>query len=254
MKKLLIGIGIIAVVGLFTPGNVFKKDNELVGANAKISALTVLTSALSSDVLPIVDTSETKQITVANLFNLTVGLFGTTGSMSSNFEVRGTASASQYFNIPTQIPVTFTVINIPTTRAGAASSSTGYEYTNQLVPTAANTFQIATTSPNFAITMSGSGRIRGCSVKYDTLSTTGAVSVMITKNGVLQTNGTVSGKYCEIANFATGGNVKNSATQNILGSDITFVAGDRFGIVASSTGLSAATMDGSATVIFEITN
>ena len=58
-------------------------------------------------------------------------------SASTNFEATGYASASNYFHIPTQMPLTFSVINIPTGRAGAASSSTGYEYTNQIVPTAA---------------------------------------------------------------------------------------------------------------------
>lgn len=255
MKKYLVGLVIVGIIGI--SGVFFPLAKEApVGANQKISALTSLSSADSADLLPIVDTSatETKQISISNLFNLTVGLFGSTASLTSNLEVRGTASASQYYNIPTQVTIPFYALNIPTTRAGAASSSTGYEFGTQIIPTAANTFAAATSSADFAITMSSAGKIKGCAVKYDTLSTTGAVSVMITKNGVLLTSGVTSGKYCEIGNFALGGNVKNSASQTIPGSEITFVAGDRFGLVASSTNLSAATMDGVVNMAFEFNN
>ena len=260
-------IGLVGAVVLLAV--LLYPKQSLVGGT-KISNLTSYSAAISTDLIPIVDVTavQTKQITVANLFNRTATmgalsvtsltssgfLSGTFASLSLNIEATGYASASNFFHIPTQMPLTFSVINIPTTRAGAASSSTGYEYTNQIVPTAANTFAVATTSADFAVTMSGSGMIKGCSVKYDTLSTTGAVSIMVTKNGTLLTPGTSLGKYCKVANFATGGNVKNSATQSIADNEITFVAGDRFGMIASSTGLSAATMDGWATIVFQLAN
>src|SRR3990167_3473878 len=145
----------------------------------------------------------------------------------------------------------FGVVNIPTERAGAASSSTGFEFGKVLV-TSATAFTVASTSTGFAFTVNESGKIKGCAFDLQTLPTTGTVSVQIQKNGTLQT-----GKYCKLPRSSTfaanGGNDDMSTTETIT-DEITFVAGDRFGLIASSSNLNAATIDGVAKLIIQITN
>ena len=83
--------------------------------------------------------------------------------------------------------------------------------------------------------------------------TTGTVSVQIQKNGTLQ-----DGKYCKLprsGTFATQGNPDDmSTTDTFLDDNITFVAGDRFGLIASSSNLNAATFDANAKLIIQIQN
>lgn len=149
----------------------------------------------------------------------------------------------------------FGVVDIPTERVGAASSSaapSGYEFGHRL-PTSATAFTIASTSTGFAVTMNGSGRVKGCSFSLQTIPTTGTVSVMIQKNGTLQ-----SGKYCKLpisGTFATNGGLDDlTRTEAIGASDITFVTGDRFGLIASSSNLNAATVDGWAELLIQLDN
>ena len=151
----------------------------------------------------------------------------------------------------TQVTYTFGVINIPTERPGAASSSTGFEF-GKLLVTGTTAVTVATTSSGFAFTANGPGRVKGCAFDLQTLPTTGTVSVMIQKNGTLET-----GTYCKLPRSSTfavnGGNDDMSTTETIT-DEITFVAGDRFGLIASSSGLNAATIDGVAKLIIQITN
>lgn len=144
----------------------------------------------------------------------------------------------------------FGVINMPTDRAGAASSSTGFEF-GYLLRTDVTADTTATTSAGFAVTMGETGRVRGCSFTLNTTPTTGTVSVMIQKNGTLQT-----GKYCKLPRsetFATNGGFDDITTnESISAADITFVAGDRIGLIASTSNLSAASLDGTAYILVEI--
>ena len=164
--------------------------------------------------------------------------------------VRGFATLPS--NTSTEANYTFGVTDIPIERAGAASSSTGFEF-GKFLNTSATGFTVATTSTGFAITMNQSGRIKGCSFDLQTLPNTGTVSVMIQKNGTLQAN-----KYCKLprsATFATKGGLTDMSTNDILLDDnITFAAGDRFGLIASSSGLNAATFDGLARLIIQLNN
>lgn len=58
-------------------------------ADKTISQLTAATSVLQTDVLPIVNDSETKKISIANLFNSPVNL-----SLSGLFKINGTSALS----------------------------------------------------------------------------------------------------------------------------------------------------------------
>ena len=145
----------------------------------------------------------------------------------------------------------FGVVNIPTERAGAASSSTGFEFGKVLV-TSATAFTVASTSTGFAFTVNESGKIKGCAFDLQTLPTTGTVSVQIQKNGTLQT-----GKYCKLptsGTFASEGGLDDMSSTETITDEITFVAGDRFGLIASSSNLNAATMDGNAKLIIQLNN
>ena len=151
----------------------------------------------------------------------------------------------------TQITYDFAVTDIPTGRAGAASSSTGYEF-GKVVNTSATAFTTASTSVGFAVTINESGRVRGCSFELNATPTTGTLSIQIQKNGTLQT-----GKYCKIptsGTFATNGGLDDVSTNEIISDEITFVAGDRLGLIASSSNLNAATIDGWAKIIIQISN
>ena len=146
----------------------------------------------------------------------------------------------------------FGVVDIPLERPGAASSSTGYEF-GKFQPTSVTAFSIASTSNGFAVTMRGSGRIKACTLDLQTSPNTGTVSIQVQLNGELQ-----SGKYCKLpssGSFATqGGPNQMSRTEAIGASDIPFVAGDRIGIIASSSNLNAATVDGWAKLIIQLNN
>lgn len=149
----------------------------------------------------------------------------------------------------TDVSYAFGVVDLPTERAGAASSSTGFEFGKQLV-TGATSITQATTSTGFAVTMQHSGRIKGCVFDLQTVPTTGTVSVMIQQNGSLLT-----GKYCKLGDFASNGDVSAaSTTDTFFGDAITFVAGDRFGLIASSSNLNAATHDGTAKLLIQLNN
>ena len=148
-----------------------------------------------------------------------------------------------------QVEYDFGVVDIPTERAGAASSSTGFEFGRHLI-TSATAFTVATTSTGFALTANESGRVKGCEFSLQAIPTTGSVAVMIQKNGTLQTSA-----YCRLprsSTFATNGGTDDVATVETITDDITFVAGDRFGLIASSSGLNAATFDGVAKLILYI--
>ena len=152
----------------------------------------------------------------------------------------------------TDVSYEFGVVNIPTERVGAASSSTGFEFGKVLV-TSATAFTVASTSTGFAFTVNQSGKLKGCAFDLQTLPNTGTVSVQIQKNGTLQ-----SGKYCKLprtGTFATEGEDDDMSTnETFLEDNITFVAGDRFGLIASSSNLNAATFDGNAKLIIQLQN
>lgn len=165
------------------------------------------------------------------------------------FSTRGFSTLQS--NVTTSATYSFGVVNIPTERAGAASSSTGFEF-GKFLPTSATAFTVASTSTGFAITMNKSGKILGCSFDLQTLPTTGTVSVQIQQNGTLLT-----GKYCTLprsGTFATLGGLKDMSTYETIADSITFVAGDRFGLIASSSNLNAATFDGMANLILKLDN
>ena len=190
---------------------------------------------------------------------LLVGLLAATGLVNepsrdnvAGFATRGFRTLAPNVATTTDATYEFGVVDIPIDRVGAASSSTGFEF-GQVLTTSATAFTVATTSTGFAVTMNQGGRIKGCAFNLQTVPTTGAVSLMIQKNGTLQTV-----KYCKLpasGTFATQGSLDDlSTTQSILSDNITFVAGDRFGLIASSTGLNAATFDGNAKLILQLNN
>lgn len=165
----------------------------------------------------------------------------------------GAFNAVRSFTAPqiqnsTQIGLDFAVIDIPLERAGAASSSTGFEF-GKALPTSVTAETYATTSLGFAYTVQESGKIKGCSFNLNGLLTTGTVSVQIQKNGTLQ-----AGKYCKLGNFASNLGLNGTSSTESITDEITFVAGDRFGLIASSSNLNAATVDGFASLIININN
>ena len=155
-------------------------------------------------------------------------------------------------NITNDIVYDFGVVDIPLERAGAASSSTGFEF-GKFQPTTATAFTVASTSNGFAVTVNGSGRVKGCAFYLQSSPTTGTVSLQVQLNETLQT-----GKYCKMpstSTFATNGGIRfMSKTEAIGASDITFVSGDRLGLIASSSNLNAATVDGWAKLIIQLDN
>ena len=172
-------------------------------------------------------------------------------------EVAGAFNSMRGFSTLPSTTVTdatyeFGVVDIPIDRAGAVSSSTGFEF-GKLLTTNTTAFTVASTSTGFAFTVNQSGKLKGCAFDLQTIPTTGTVSVQIQKNGTLQT-----GKYCKLPSsgtFATNGGVDDVSTnETFLEDNITFVAGDRFGLIASSSGLNAATFDGNAKLIIQLQN
>lgn len=149
----------------------------------------------------------------------------------------------------TDVTYDFGVADIPTGRAGAASSSTGYEF-GKVQLTSATAVTVASTTVGFAVTMQQKGRIKGCAFNLNALPTSGTVSVQVQLNGTLQT-----GKYCKLGDFATNAvNRATSANETFLEDNITFVAGDRIGLIASSSGLNAATADAVAKLTVQLQN
>ena len=166
---------------------------------------------------------------------------------------QGAFNAVRSFTAPqiqnsTQVGFDFAVIDIPTGRAGAASSSTGFEF-GKALPTSVTAETYASTSAGFAYTVQESGKIKGCSFNLNAAPTSGTVSVQIQKNGTLQT-----GKYCKLGDFASNGGLSATSSTESITDEITFVAGDRLGLIASSSGLNAATIDGFASLIININN
>lgn len=151
----------------------------------------------------------------------------------------------------TQLSYNFAVVDIPQERPGAASSSLGFEF-GKLLVTNTTAVTVASTSAGFAVTMKTAGKIKGCSFDLQTIPTTGTVSIMVQKNGDLLT-----GKYCKLpssSSFAINGGIDDvSTTQSLPTGEITFNAGDRIGLIASSSNLNAATFDGTATLTVEVT-
>mgnify|MGYP001565127624 FL=1 len=161
--------------------------------------------------------------------------------------VRGFSTLSS--TTATDVTYDFGTADIPTERAGAASSSTGFEF-GKVQLTSATAITTVSTSAGFAVTMQQSGRIKGCAFELNALPTTGTVSVQVQKNGTLQT-----GKYCKLGNFATNAIVsETSANETFLEDNITFIAGDRIGLIASSSGLNAATVDAVAKLTVQLQN
>lgn len=165
-------------------------------------------------------------------------------------QIKDVLVGAQISSNDTQIEYTFGVIDIPLERPGAASSSTGYEF-GHLMFTSATAMSVASTSSGFAVTMNGGGYIKACAFDLQTLPTTGSVSIMIQKNGTLITT-----KFCRLPNtgtFAVNGGLDDVSKEEILDDgEVTFVAGDRIGIIASSSNLNAATIDGTAEILIEI--
>ena len=168
----------------------------------------------------------------------------------------GAFNAVRSFTAPqisntTQVEYQFAVVDIPVERAGAASSSTGFEF-GKALPTSVTAETYASTSAGFAFTVNESGKIKGCTFDLNAQPTTGTVSVQIQKNGTLQT-----GKYCKLprsSTFATNGGLADVSVAETITDEITFVAGDRFGLISSSSNLNAATVDGFASLIIQINN
>src|SRR3990167_7812785 len=159
-------------------------------------------------------------------------------------------TASQISNT-TQVEYQFAVVNIPLERAGAASNSTGFEF-GKALPTSVTAETYASTSVGFAFTVNKSGKIKGCIFDLNAQPTTGTVSVQIQKNGTLQ-----AGKYCKLPSsgtFATNGGLDDVSAAETITDEITFVAGDRFGLISSSSNLNAATVDGFASLILQLNN
>src|SRR3990167_5661493 len=171
----------------------------------------------------------------------------------------GAFNATRSFTAPqisntTQVEYQFAVVDIPTARIGAASSSadpSGFEF-GKALPTSVTAETYASTSAGFAFTVNESGKIKGCTFDLNAQPTTGTVSVQIQKNGTLQT-----GKYCKLprsSTFATNGGLADVSVAETITDEITFVAGDRFGLISSSSNLNAATVDGFASLIIQINN
>src|SRR3990167_1741727 len=168
----------------------------------------------------------------------------------------GAFNATRSFTAPqisntTQVEYQFAVVDIPVDRIGAASSSTGFEF-GKALPTSVTAETYASTSAGFAFTVNESGKIKGCTFDLNDTPTTGTVSVQIQKNGTLQT-----GKYCKLPSsetFATNGGLADVSVAETITDEITFVAGDRFGLISSSSNLNAATVDGFASLIIQINN
>ena len=166
----------------------------------------------------------------------------------------GAFNATRSFTAPqisntTQVEYQFAVVDIPIERAGAASSSTGFEF-GKALPTSVTAETYATAS--FAYTVNETGKIKGCTFDLNAQPTTGTVSVMIQKNGTLQT-----GIYCKLptsSTFATNGGLDDISVAETITDEITFVAGDRFGLISSSSNLNAATVDGFASLILQLNN
>ena len=168
----------------------------------------------------------------------------------------GAFNAVRSFTAPqisntTQVEYQFAVVDIPVERPGAASSSTGFEF-GKALPTSVTAETYASTSAGFAFTVNESGKIKGCTFDLNAQPTTGTVSVQIQKNGTLQT-----GKYCKLprsSTFATNGGLADVSVAETITDEITFVAGDRFGLISSSSNLNAATVDGFASIILQLNN
>ena len=169
----------------------------------------------------------------------------------------GAFNATRSFTAPqisntTQVEYQFAMVDMPTDRIGAASSSvdpSGYEF-GKALPTSVTAETYATSS--FAFTVNESGKVKGCTFDLNAQPTTGTVSVQIQKNGTLQT-----GKYCKLPRsetFATNGGLEDISVAETITDEITFVAGDRFGLISSSSGLNAATVDGFASIILQLNN
>ena len=185
---------------------------------------------------------------------------GTAVSMENSGKVKdvsaGAFNAVRSFTAPqisntTQVEYKFGVIDMPTERPGAASSSTGFEF-GKFLMTSVTAVTVASTSNGFAFTARETGKIKGCSFDLQTSPTTGTVSVQIQLNGTLQT-----GKYCKLPSsgtFATQGGANQMSITETITDEITFVAGDRFGLIASSSGLNAATVDGFGSLILQLNN
>lgn len=173
--------------------------------------------------------------------------------------VAGFSSARGFVSLQsnafTDANYTFGVIDIPLERPGAASSSLspeGYEF-GKLQFTGTTAVTVASGSAGFAVTMQHSGKIKGCAFELNAAPTTGTVSIMIQQNGTLLT-----GKYCKLPVSGTfvenGGNDDISRTDTFFQDSITFVAGDRIGLIASSSNLNAATIDGIGKLIIQLNN
>lgn len=201
-------------------------------------------------------TNKLKKVVITFVILIGIALGVGEGEQVKNVVVGGFSNIRGISNlqstVQTDVTYTFGVVDIPIERAGAASSSTGFEF-GRLLVTNTTAVTVASTSTGFAVTMNQSGIVKGCSFDLQTIPNTGTVSVMIQKNGTLQT-----GKYCKLPRsetFATNGGVDDVSTNETFKEDaITFVAGDRFGLISSSSNLNAATFDGVANLIVELAN
>lgn len=197
------------------------------------------------------------------IVTILVAIFGISNSTVKEELAGGFSSVRGFVTLPsttaTDTTYDFGTINIPTERAGAASSSTGFEFGKLMIfettslSVASQSFSIASVSAGFAFTVNQPGRLKGCAFDLNGTPTTGTVSVQVQKNGTLQ-----SGKYCKLprsGTFAANGGLDDvSTTDTFLDDNITFVAGDRFGLIASSSNLNASTFDGFARLIIQIQN
>src|SRR3990167_8152840 len=113
---------------------------------------------------------------VAFIITLVVVAFGTTENPVKDEVIAGFGTMRGFATLQstttTDVSYNFGVVDIPTERAGAASSSTGFEF-GKVLTTSATAFTVATTSTGFAVTMNQSGRIKGCSFNLQTIPTTG---------------------------------------------------------------------------------
>ena len=120
------------------------------------------------------------------------------------------------------------------------------------INTASISVSVASTSAGFAFTVNQAGKIKGCVFDLNDIPTTGTVSVQIQQNGTL-----LPGKYCKLPRSSTfvtnGGPDDVSTNETFLEDNITFVVGDRFGLIASSSNLNA-TIDGRAKLIIQLQN
>ena len=189
----------------------------------------------------------------AFIITLVVVAFGTTENPIKDEVVAGFGTMRGFATLQstttTDVSYDFAVVNVPIERAGAASSSTGFEFGHALI-TSATAFTTATTSTGFAVTMQTNGKIKGCAFSLQTVPTTGTVSIQVQLNGTLQT-----GKYCKLGDFGTNGDVSATSTTDVfLEDNLTFIAGDRVGLIASSSNLNAATHDGTAQLTVQLDN